>query len=395
MIKLLKNNGKSMTRSNFLKLALGAAALPSTVVGRAPSPCTGRAAPSAPQNLSQKIARAKAEVQLQLDYHLIGGCVFCSTEHPEPVPMGTRLHAPERKEPMPANALFDMMSVTKTIVATAAAQLVAEGKLDPDAPFTKYLPEHVLGPNCDITVRDLATHSGGFDNDRAYFGKKQSFVKDLMQKRPTWKRGERFHYACYNLILIGHILEHLEGKRLDAICKERIFDPLGMADTRWWPVVGPDRARTVQIMRNPSFIGTCQDGLCQRYKKPQGNAGVFSTAADMLKFVTDILHRKTFKKEVYDLLYTPTFDNATGRRSWGWDMGPKARPAGWSAASIFHSGFSGQTIAIDPGGSRSCATANPDAGFAGVVLTSRTAEHGTGIICRKRVLSILKTNSPT
>jgi hypothetical protein len=71
-------------------------------------------------------------------------------------------------------------------------------------------------------------------------------------------------------------------------------------------------------------------------------------------------------------------------------MGPKARPAGWSAASIFHSGFSGQTIAIDPGGARSCATANPDAGFAGVVLTSRTAEHGTGIICRKRVLSILK-----
>ena len=380
-----------MTRNNFLKLALGAAALPSTVVGRAPSPCTvGRAAPSAPQNLSPKIARAKAEVQLQLDYHLIGGCVFCSTEHPEPVAMGTRLHSPERKEAMPANALFDMMSVTKPIVATAAAQLVAEGKLDPDAPFTKYLPEHVLGPNCDITVRDLATHSGGFANERAYFGKKQPYVKDLMEKRPAWKRGERFFYACYNLILIGHILERLEGKRLDAICKARIFDPLGMADTRWWPVVGPDRARTVQIMRNPNFIGTCQDGLCQRYKKPQGNAGVFSTAADMLKFVTDILHRKTFKKEVYDLLFTPTFDNATGRRSWGWDMGPKARPAGWSAASIFHSGFSGQTIAIDPEGSRSCTTANSDAGFAGVVLTSRTSEHGTGIICRKRVLSILK-----
>ena len=371
-----------MTRSNFLKLALGAVTMPSVVVGRA--------APDAPSDLTEKIARAKREVQLQLDYHLIGGCVFCSTEYPAPVPMGTRLHAPERKEPMPANALFDMMSVTKTIVATAAAQLVAEGRLDPDAPFTKYLPEHVLGPNCDITVRDLATHSGGFDNERAYFGKKQSFVSDLMQKRPSWKRGERFHYACYNLILIGHILEHLEGKRLDAICKARIFDPLGMADTRWWPVVGPDRARTVQIMRNLNFIGTCQDGLCQRYKKPQGNAGVFSTAADMLKFVTDILHRKTFKKEVYDLLYTPTFDNATGRRSWGWDMGPKARPDGWSAASIFHSGFSGQTIAIDPGGSRSCATASPDAGFAAVVLTSRTAEHGTGIICRKRVLTILK-----
>ena len=371
-----------MTRNNFLKLAIGAAAMPSTVVGRAPSPCTvGRAAPSAPQNLSPKIVRAKAEVQLQLDYNLIGGCVFCSTEHPDPVPMGTRLHAPERKEPMPANALFDMMSVTKTIVATAAAQLVAEGTLDPDAPFTKYLPEHVLGPNCDITVRDLATHSGGFDDTRPYAKKGMNFQRDIWKKRPTWKRRERFCYACYNLIMIGRIVERLTGKRLDAACKERVFDPLGMTDSRWWPVTGPDLARTVQIMKTPKLIGICQDGQSQMNKLPQGNAGVFSTAADMLKFVTDILHRRTFKKEVYDLLYTPTFRHETGRRSWGWDMGPVQRPNGWSESTITHSGFSGQTIAIDP-----------EAEFAGVVLTSRTAEHGTGIICRKRVLSILKTS---
>ena len=369
-----------MTRSEFMKLMLGAAVVPSPVVGRAPSPCTvGRAVSSAPQKLSPKIARAKREVQLQLDYHLIGGCVFCSTEHTEPVPMGTRLHAPERKEPMPADALFDMMSVTKTIVATAAAQLVAEGRLDPDAPFTKYLPEHVLGPNCDITVRDLATHSGGFDDTRPYTAKGKDYQRDIWKKRPTWKRRERFCYTCYNLIMIGRIVERLTGKRLDAACKERVFDPLGMTDSRWWPVTGPDLARTVQIMKTPKLIGICQDGQSQRNKLPQGNAGVFSTAADMLKFVTDILHRKTFKKDVYDLLYTPTFEHETGRRSWGWDMGPKARPAGWSAASIFHSGFSGQTIAIDP-----------EAGFGGVVLTSRTAEHGTGIICRKRVLTILK-----
>ena len=101
----------------------------------------------------------------------------------------------------------------------------------------------------------------------------------------------------------------------------------------------------------------------------------------MLKFVTDILHRKTFKKEVYDLLYTPSFEHETGRRSWGWDMSPVQRPNGWSTSTITHSGFSGQTIAIDP-----------EASFAGVVLTSRTAEHTTGRICRMRVLSILKEN---
>ena len=356
-----------MTRSNFMKLMLGAVAMPSAAIG------------SDAPDASGKIARAKAEAQLQLDYRLIGGCVFCSTEHPEPVAMGTRLHSPERKEPMSANALFDMMSVTKTIVATTAAQLVVEGKLDPDAPFTKYLPEHVLGENCDITVRDLATHSSGFDDSRPYAKKGADFQRDIWKKRPAWKRRERFCYACYNLIMLGRIAERITGKRLDALCKERVFDPLGMSDSRWWPVIGSDLSRTVQIMKKPSLIGVCQDGQSQMNKLPQGNAGVFSTAADMLKFVTDVLYRKAFKKEVYSLLYTPTFEHETGRRSWGWDMSPAQRPHGWSASTITHSGFSGQTIAIDP-----------EAEFGGVVLTSRTSEHETGRICRMRILSILK-----
>ena len=71
-----------MTRSDFLKLALGTVTLPSTLIGRG--------VPDAPQ----KIAHAKDEVQLQLDYHLIGGCVFCSTEHPESIAMGTRQKQP-------------------------------------------------------------------------------------------------------------------------------------------------------------------------------------------------------------------------------------------------------------------------------------------------------------
>ena len=75
----------------------------------------------------------------------------------------------EPKLPVTAASLFDLASVGKTHTASLCALLYADGKLDVDAPFTEYLPEHVLAKeNCRITVRDLATHSGGFDNAKPY-----------------------------------------------------------------------------------------------------------------------------------------------------------------------------------------------------------------------------------
>ena len=75
----------------------------------------------------------------------------------------------EPRLPVTADTLFDLASVGKTHTAALCALLYADGRLDVDAPFTKYLPEHVLAKeNCRITVRDLATHSGGFDNSKPY-----------------------------------------------------------------------------------------------------------------------------------------------------------------------------------------------------------------------------------
>ena len=98
----------------------------------------------------------------------------------------------ERKLPMTPRSRFDIASVGKTMTAAVASQLVAEGRLDPDAPFTTYLPEHVLAKeNCDITVRDLATHSSGFDNSKPYEAAKtqQEFLDLLFSKRPVRPRG--------------------------------------------------------------------------------------------------------------------------------------------------------------------------------------------------------------
>ena len=60
---------------------------------------------------------------------------------------------------MTVRSRFDMASTGKTFTASCLALLVCDGLLDPDAPFTRYLPEHQLGHDCDITVRDLSVRT--------------------------------------------------------------------------------------------------------------------------------------------------------------------------------------------------------------------------------------------
>ena len=131
-------------------------------------------APLTESQINDRIERAKAEAQRQIDAGIIQGAVFAATNIP-PTPVGyQRIHP--QKIPMTANSRFDIASVTKTFTAAACALLICDGKISPDAPFTKYLPKSSLGKDCDITVRDLAMHVGGFDNSKPYLSRTLQFA---------------------------------------------------------------------------------------------------------------------------------------------------------------------------------------------------------------------------
>jgi len=233
--------------------------------------------------------------------------------------------------PMTEKTLFDIASVTKAFTAAAAALLVAEGKLDADK------------------LHKLATHT------------------------TTGK----FQYDCANFVALGEEVERASGMRLDAFCRERIFAPLGMTRTRWWPVA--DDGTLCQMLPEGTPPGVVSDLRARAAGKPIGNAGAFSDVRDLRLFVADLLKRKTFPKAYYDLLFTCRYEEEGGiRRSFGFDMSDKDRPEGLSRATIYHSGWTGQTIAVDP-----------ETGFCGVVLTARTGDHGKAKSARNRILSAL------
>jgi CubicO group peptidase (beta-lactamase class C family) len=278
---------------------------------------------------------------------------------------------PERRGMTP-DAIFDAASVTKAVAtASACAVCIDEGRLDPDAPAATYLPTLGGFGNTPVLVRHLATHSSGFDNRK--FDKLppdemlRAMVEHPAQRAPT----ERFEYSCRNYVILGLIVEQITGQDLGTFCQQRVFTPTGMTDTAFGPLdEHPDRVV-------PTYVpaGTISDEQARRACRPIGNAGMFTTALDLARFCRMNLNggmangTRVLGEKALAWLLQPCSPPGLAQRSFGWDMRDHqespCRPTRVSAAAIGHSGWTGQSVWIDP--ERGCFT---------VVLTNRTHEPG-------------------
>ena len=176
------------------------------------------------------------------------------------------------------------------------------------------------------------------------------------------------------------IVEELTGRRLDEACRELVFDPLGMSETRWGPL--KDDGTVVQqppeFVNTPNAVGEINDERAARCGFPVGNAGVFTTVGDLLKFTGDLARRERFPREYYDLLQRPAFRWEGKVRSFGFDMSPDPALTAASPRAVRHSGYTGQTILADP-----------ETGVSAVVLTSRNCPHKDGLRNRNLLINRL------
>ena len=318
-----------------------------------------------------RFAPVVEEARRQLESGLVQGIVFADSRSGTVTAMGKQTVHPA-ETPMTERSRFDMASVGKVFTAGCCALLAAQGKLDPDRPFVHYLPEY-WDHESDITVRDLAMHVSGFDNSKPYdSADPEVFHRELFAKRPVRPRLQAFEYACSNFILLGKIAEKVSGMDLETLARKSVWEPLGMTHTQWSaPGPGPDE---VELHFPDRFAGEHNDDVCFRCGFPIGSGSCFSTAGDMMLFLKDILERKHFPQVYYDLFLTCGFDKGGGCRSFGWDMRGRNRPANFSERTIYHTGFTGQTVFVDP-----------ENDFAAVVLSSRTGGHDEAIRGRARI----------
>jgi CubicO group peptidase (beta-lactamase class C family) len=140
---------------------------------------------------------------------------------------------------MRTSTVFDLASVTKVMATTfAVMMLVDRGRVDVDAPVSRYLPDF-RGPHLDsITVRHLLTHSSGLVQWQPlyYHAANSAQTYAAIREMPLgWGVGDARHYSDLGFMLLGYIVERVSGQSLDSFLDENLYRPLALRSTTFNP----------------------------------------------------------------------------------------------------------------------------------------------------------------
>jgi CubicO group peptidase (beta-lactamase class C family) len=224
----------------------------------------------------------------------------------------------ESKRPMQTDAIFRIASMSKPITGVAVMMMLEEGKLRLNDPVSKYLPEfkdpkvaiprgsagefYVVPADRELTIRDLLTHTNGLMTGG--IGSKSgpprmvegdmlaTYIPKLGAVPLDFQPGTQWAYSGYAAPdTLSRIVEIVSGQPYDKFLQTRIFQPLGMKDTFFYP---PDDRRprmTTLYRKSPNGLMRAenQDGFSLR-SYFSGGGGLMSTAEDYLQFAQMLLN---------------------------------------------------------------------------------------------------------
>lgn len=299
----------------------------------------------------------------------------------------------ETRQPMTKENIFQLHSMTKPIVALAAMQLAEEGRLSLADPVEKHLPEFrgqmviaearadggklLKKPSRPIQIRDLMTHTAGMPlNPPAGIGelhgalhKSLADVALVLSQQPLeFEPGTKWQYSNTGIAALARIVEVISGQRLEVYMAKRIFEPLGMKDTFFFPPKDKwHRMPTAYILRDGKPVKYTSDPLGEgkmkfrdgaKYSLPEG--GLYSTATDLLTLYTAILNdgrhgnfRLLSPAGLRLMRQSHTGELRTGTPGAGWGLGwfvMKEDSAGqpMAAGTFGHGGRYGTFCFLDP-----------------------------------------------
>lgn len=290
---------------------------------------------------------------------------------------------PERL-PMTRETIFDLASLTKPIATTTALLWLAhDGAVGLDDPVSKYIPVFSERDKDGVTLRQLLTHSSGLKPWRAFHelliekerktGERllatpaaREFVIDrVVRSGLVHEPGAAAVYGDLDFIALGAVVEAVTHRTLDAFCRERITEPLGMRDTFFAPLADgaklpePLRRRIAATENCPwrerVLWGEVHDPNAWAMGGVAGHAGLFSSADDLMTYaqaVLDVWHGRSeaFPREL--LRHFAERQELPPGSDWalGWDtpaQGASSSGRYFSARSIGHLGFTGTSLWID------------------------------------------------
>jgi len=185
---------------------------------------------------------------------------------------------------------FQIGSISKTFTGTVAMYLVAEGKLDLDRPVREYVPELELldaDATARATMRHLLSHTGGWIGD--YFddtgwgddavARYVERMRTLPQQTPV---GELWAYNNAGFALAGRVIEVVSGARFEDVVRERVFEPLGLTSSSYWPWEVMTERFVVGHAAHDGKVEVARPWPVGRSAHPAG--GITSTTPDLLRY---------------------------------------------------------------------------------------------------------------
>jgi CubicO group peptidase (beta-lactamase class C family) len=277
--------------------------------------------------LPEKLALIKPRMQAGVDQGSIPGAVSMIVKDGKVAHFDAVGWADvDAKKPMRTDSIFQIMSMTKPITGIGIMILMEEGKLSITDPVERHLPEfknqwmvkaregkermELVRPSRAITILDLLTHTSGMA------GYMPEGISDFMQTmdRPLheavaayaqvplqFEPGTRWMYSNMGIDTLGRIIEVASGMKYEDFLKQRLFDPLGMKDSFFYPPADKrDRIAMVYRRQDGKWVRSGKEilgGDPALYragaKYPGPSFGLFSTAEDLAQVCQMMLNGGT------------------------------------------------------------------------------------------------------
>jgi len=357
---------------------------------------------------SERLERISKTVQKDIDdSKRIAGAVTMVVRHGQVVWLKAQgMQDREAGKAMRPDTIFRICSMSKPITSVAVMMLYEEGYFLLEDPVSRYLPEfknprvlvkpanggdsYTVPAAHEITIRDLLRHSSGLTYNwnpdlgplyekadvgsglLPYDGTIGDSVSRLAKLPLLFSPGERWEYGL-SVDVLGRLIEVVSGMPLDQFLRTRIFDPLGMKDTYFFPPENkldrlaaaytyyPDKGLQ-RFPETPITEGSFTYSADYPYRGPKklfsGGAGLNSTAADYARFCemlleggklgnVRLLSRKSVELMTHDQLGKIGTDQSFGLGfAIEGDRGPLAElgtPGSYDWGGFFYTAFS-----VDP-----------------------------------------------
>jgi len=234
---------------------------------------------------------------------------------------------------------FELAPLTKQFTGTAILLLAQAGKLDLDAPVTRYYQQ---APESwrHITVKELVTHTSGLpNNELSDFNKGicvpytlEELIGTFKSKPLKFKPGSDWAYTNTEYYLLAYIIQTLSGESYADYLAHQVFQPLGMNASGFAPTLAviPQMAegytRVGKSLRHRDYFDRSLE---------VGAGGLYSTASDMLRWNEALNGEKLLNRKSLDLMFTPS---SPGNYGFGWFIEKKNRTKVYHEGSTLDSG---------------------------------------------------------